>query len=267
MTRLRTIVSTAVLATAVVMFSSDAAAQATSPPSPERSWAWLVVGLLLSGAYLYSFRDLVRTGAAAREGGAMGARAEFRVFGRDVIAGVEAHMWNGRSRLQQIRNVPVETYVLSRRTNDANVKVRDGLLDIKIKTATTPEGYEVFTPIAKYQFPVTREQLKVITDALEIDWTDARASWTFDEFRDAASRHPQLALVQVEKTRHGFEVDGVTCEFAKVWFNGALVETACVESEDHARMGPVIEALGLTGAANTNYLTAAKRVIGMEPVA
>lgn len=194
----------------------------------------------------------------------MGARAEFRVFGRDVIAGVQTHMWNGRSVLQHIRRMPAETYVLSRRTNDANVKVRDGLLDIKVKTGQTPQGYEIFQPIGKYQFPVTGEQLKAITTALAVAWPDDRATWTFEQFRDAASRHPDLALVQVEKTRHGFEMDGVTCEYAQVWFNGALVETACVESEDHDTMVGVIAALGLSGAPNINYLRAAKRVVGME---
>lgn len=194
----------------------------------------------------------------------MGARAEFRVFGRDVIVGVQARMWNGRTLLQQVRNMPAETYILSRRTNEANVKVRDGLLDIKVKTARTPEGYEVFQPVGKYQFPITRDQLHTITSALDVAWTDDRATWTFDQFRDAAARHPDLALVQVEKTRHGFEIDGVTCEYAEVWFNGALVETACVESEDHERMAGVIEALGLSGAPNVNYLLAAKRVVGME---
>lgn len=194
----------------------------------------------------------------------MGARAEFRVFGREVIAGVQARMWNGRSVLQHIRHMPAETYVLSRQTNDANVKVRDGLLDIKVKTGDTPQGYEVFQPVGKYRFPVTRDQLGAIAAALKVAWTGDRATWTYDQFCDAARTHPDLVIVQVEKTRHGFDMDGVTCEYAQVWFNGALVETACVESEDHDAMARVIEALGLSSAPNINYLKAAKRVVGME---
>jgi hypothetical protein len=31
----------------------------------------------------------------------------------------------------------------------ANVKVRDGLLDIKLKTGTTPQGHELFRPSGK----------------------------------------------------------------------------------------------------------------------
>ena len=44
---------------------------------------------------------------------------------------------------------------------------------------------------------------------------------------------------------------------------GAMVETACCESENYAGMHKVIDALGIAGMPNTNYLKAAKRVVGM----
>ncbi len=37
-----------------------------------------------------------------------------------------------------------------------------------------------------------------------------------------ARRHPDLVPVTVEKMRDGFTVGVVICEFAQVWFNGAL---------------------------------------------
>ena len=66
----------------------------------------------------------------------------------------------------------------------------------------------------------------------------------------------------MEKVRYGFSVNGVICEYAKVWFNGALVESACCESEDYGAMSAAVEALGLAGQPNTNYLREGKRVIG-----
>ena len=33
--------------------------------------------------------------------------------------------------------------------------------------------------------------------------------------------------------RYGFTIDGIICEYAEVWFNGAMVESACVESENY----------------------------------
>ena len=48
-----------------------------------------------------------------------------------------------------------------------------------------------------------------------------------------------------------------------IWFNGALMESACCESADPPALARVVEALGLSGFANVNYLKAAKRVVGM----
>jgi hypothetical protein len=69
--------------------------------------------------------------------------------------------------------------------------------------------------------------------------------------------------VTVEKTRYGFLVDGVICEYAKVWFNGARLESACCESEDYTAVAKVVQVLGLSAFENVNYLEAAKRVVGM----
>lgn len=80
-------------------------------------------------------------------------RAEFRVFGKEVIESVKTHMWQCKAQLFKARVMPPETYVLSRHTDEANVKVRDGLLDIKTKTGETPEGFEIFQPGENFSFP------------------------------------------------------------------------------------------------------------------
>lgn len=190
-------------------------------------------------------------------------RAEFRVFGKDVIRVVQDKMWNGKTVLFQARKMPVETYFLSRNTNEANVKVRDGLLDIKTKVSETPEGYEIFQPRGKFQFPVKREDLGTILSNLKAEMKLDKETYTIEEFIEMAKRHPDLAVVGVEKMRYGFTIDGIICEYAQVWFNGALVESACVESENYAGMRQVIEGLGIAAMPNTNYLKAAKKVVGM----
>ena len=96
-------------------------------------------------------------------------RAEFRVFGPAVIEAVKAKMWNGKTVLFQARRMPAETYFLSANTDEANVKVRDGLLDIKTKVGETPEGYEIFQPRGKFQFPVKQEDLATILSHLKIN--------------------------------------------------------------------------------------------------
>lgn len=191
-------------------------------------------------------------------------RAEFRVFGRDVIELVKSKIWNGKTVLFQARKMPAETYFLSVNTNEANVKVRDGLLDIKTKVGETPEGYEIFQPRGKFQFPVSKADLETILTHLKVKVPLDAETYTIEAFIGMVRKHPEMAPVTVEKMRYGFTIDGIICEYAQVWFNGAMVETACAESENYAGMKQVVEELGLSELPNTNYLHAAKRVVGME---
>lgn len=190
-------------------------------------------------------------------------RAEFRVFGQGIIDIVQQKMWDAGATLQKARKMPAETYFLSRQTDAANVKVRDGLLDIKLRTGETPEGYEIFQPSGKFQFPVRQTDLKSILGQLKATMSLERDVYAIDEFIGMARSHQELAPVSVEKMRYGFLVDGVICEYARVWFNGAMVETACCESENYAGMKKVIDMLGIAAMPNTSYLRAAKRVVGM----
>ncbi|MFZ1613865.1 MAG: hypothetical protein WAT51_06815, partial [Holophaga sp.] len=107
-------------------------------------------------------------------------RAEFRVFGHGVIDLVKEKMWNGKTVLFQARKMPAETYFLSAQTNEANVKVRDGLLDIKTKVGETPEGYEIFQPRGKFQFPVKKDDLATILSHLKAEMTLTQDSYTID---------------------------------------------------------------------------------------
>ena len=186
------------------------------------------------------------------------------VFGTDVIDKVKASMWKCSAVLHKARKMPVETYFLSARTTEANVKVRDGLLDIKTKVGETPEGYEIFQPRGKFQFPVPKEDLATIISHLKVEMPLDKDQYSIEEFIEMTRRHSDMVPVQVEKMRYGFTVDGIICEYAQVWFNGALVESACCESENYEGMKKAVEALGISDMPNTNYLKAARRVVGME---
>lgn len=201
---------------------------------------------------------------SAEEAAKIVPRAEFRVFERGIIEKVKAKMWNGKTVLFQARKMPTETYFLSVKTNEANVKVRDGLLDIKTKVGETPEGYEIFQPRGKFQFPVSKADLATIVSHLKVEMKLDAETYTIETFIDMVRKHPELTPVTVEKMRYGFTIDGIICEYAEVWFNGAMVETACAESENYAGMKEVVAGLGLAELPNTNYLRAAKRVVGME---
>ena len=190
-------------------------------------------------------------------------RAEFRVFGQGVIDIVKAAMWKSQATLFKARQSG-ETYIISRHTNEANVKIRDGLLDIKTKVGETEAEYEIFQPRGKFQFPVQQEELATILENLKANVELTEETYSFDEFLKLVAASDDIASVDVHKERYGFTVDGVICEYGRILFNGAMVETACVESEDYAAMEEVITKLEIGGFKNINYLKAAKRVVGMQ---
>ncbi len=190
-------------------------------------------------------------------------RAEFRVFGQGIIDIVKAAMWKSQATLFKVRQSG-ETYILSRHTNEVNVKIRDGLLDIKLKVGETETGYEIFQPSGKFQFPVKKDELATILEHLQATLELSQDVYTFEEFIDLLKTCDDVVSVAVHKERYGFSVDGMICEYGRILFNGAMLETTCVESEDYATMEQVIEKLELSGFENVNYLKAAKRVVGME---
>lgn len=189
-------------------------------------------------------------------------RAEFRVFGQGIIDIVGISMWSAQAKLFKIRQSS-ETYILSRHTDEANVKIRDGLLDIKTKVGETPEGYEIFQPRGKFTFPVKQQELTTIFAHLQVPVKLEQPVCTLDQFIEIVAENPDLSAVAVDKERYGFSVDGVICEYGEILFNGALIETACVESENYPAMKSVIEKLEIAVFENTNYLKAAKEIVGM----
>lgn len=203
------------------------------------------------------------TAISAAEASMITPRAEFRVFGQGIIDAVQQRMWDAGAVLQKARRMPEETYFVSRHTDAANVKVRDGLLDVKLRTGETPEGYEIFQPSGKFKFPADRADLKTILGHLRVDIAPGGDSCDYDKFLMLARGHPELIAVSVEKMRYGFTVQGVICEYARVWFNGAMLETACCESDDYAALKRAVEALGIAAMPNTSYLRAIRRVAGM----
>lgn len=211
----------------------------------------------MSGAF-----DKNAPGSAAAAG-VIVPRAEYRVFGQGLIDIVQQKIWDAGATLQKARKMPAEVYFISRHTDEANVKVRDGLLDIKLKVGETPEGYEIFRPSGKFQFALRQADLAAIVGHIKVEMTLDKDAYSIEELIALARAHPDLVPVAIEKMRYGFTVEGVICEYARVTFNGALMETACCESEHYASLQKVIASLGIAAMPNTSYLKAAKRIVGM----
>ena len=91
-----------------------------------------------------------------------------------------------------------------------------------------------FQPRGKFPLPRQKEELGSILPLPEgLKFLLLKKHTRFEKFADIARKNSELAVVVVEKKRFGFSVNGVICEYAaKVWFNGAMVETACCEKRE-----------------------------------
>jgi hypothetical protein len=163
-----------------------------------------------------------------------------------------------------------DTYILSRATDTANVKIHVGLLDMKVMIEQ--EGrLERWLPALKAPFPVdSRTIVEEVFPALNVAPPHIeRPAYTHGEFiRDLVRPHHDLAAVDVTKIRSKFAFDQCTAEFAQVEIaGGARSETIELESEDPAAVLRAIAKFGLTAHPNISYVVHLKLMIGMIPSA
>jgi len=142
-------------------------------------------------------------------------RFEFRIWGN--------HLSPFRDRLAAIASAsePIEsaeTYILSRATDTANVKIRAELIDIKLMTEQVGR-LERWRPVLKSAFPLdSRTIVEQVFPHLGVPVEQiTQPSYTHGEFiRDLVRPHRELAIVPVIKVRRQFTSEKFTAEFAEV---------------------------------------------------
>jgi hypothetical protein len=191
------------------------------------------------------------------------ARFEFRVWGNRLSA--------YHDRLAAIRppsepRESTETYILSRATDAANVKIRDGLMDIKLMVEQVGR-LERWRPAFKAEFPLdSRAIVEQVFPSLAVATPQiARPSYTRDELlRDLVQPYRELELADVVKLRWQFDFDGYSAEFAEVQIAGvSKAETVEIESADPATVLRAIARLGLNSQANISYVRHLKMMTGL----
>ncbi len=194
------------------------------------------------------------------------ARFEFRSFGQCFC---EAHKRMARLSMPVPEKVwerlSDEIYIISRKNDINNTKIRDGKMDIKTFVQSV-DGLEQWNPLMKGEFPISREVLeKEVFPAFMVEMPKlTKDTYTYDEFIAMVKANPDLAAVRVHKRRFGYMVNDTICEFGEVLINGAKVVTINSESTEIEDIKKTIKDVGLEGVENINYLQAIKRVIGMS---
>lgn len=151
-----------------------------------------------------------------------------------------------------------ERYLL--RPGGGNVKIRDGLMDVKLLREVNADGLERWEPVLKVGFPLSAGDLRVVFDALGAPPPVLGADrYSSDDIRvlfDGSVR--ELA---VTKRRVRGSVAGCIAEVADVDTVGTATRTFAIESEDARAVAAALGELGLAGTPNVSYPRALAEVL------
>jgi exopolyphosphatase / guanosine-5'-triphosphate,3'-diphosphate pyrophosphatase len=176
-------------------------------------------------------------------------RWEWRVFGTDLGAAEDALAALTPTRVEESD----ELYLLS--AAGANVKVRDGLMDIKLLREVDGDGLERWEPVMKQGFPLPAADAAMVFEALAVvPPALGRDAYSLEHFL-AELVEPSGAVrpVRVHKRRVRYRLAGCMAETAEVEADGRTQRTIAVESEDRSAVMAAVRGVGLVGHTNTSY--------------
>jgi len=188
-------------------------------------------------------------------------RWEWRTFGAEFGAADAAF---AALEPEQVQDSD-ETYLLSSGT-DAAVKIRAGLMDVKVLEQVSETGLEQWRPAMKATFPLARAEAARVCAALDVSAASpGKDAFSLDEFL-ALLAAPQRGAraVAVHKHRLHFTVNECMSEVTEVVAEGKKVRTLAIEAPDAERVIATVRDLGLCDRENTSYPRWLKAAIGME---
>ena len=158
-------------------------------------------------------------------------------------------------------------YLLSP-TSDGNVKIRGGVIDIKILEEVNGDRFERWRPVLKEPLPISSDKVETVFHSLSLPpprlGERAYDEESFLACMSQSSKPP--AVVPVSKRRWGYLHRGALLERAEVHAGGALLRTVSVEHSDSRIVASVVDEFGFRKFVNTNYVTILKRkCAGWEP--
>jgi exopolyphosphatase / guanosine-5'-triphosphate,3'-diphosphate pyrophosphatase len=189
------------------------------------------------------------------------ARWEWRTFGHDFGAAESRFAALGPGKVQN----SAETYLLAS-GSDANVKIRDELMDIKILERVDSSGLEQWRPVFKEPFPLAAAAVAQVQSALGVTHLASSADGLALErlLRDLGRPDSRVRVVAVRKTRNRYQVQGCVAELTDVVADGKPVRTVAIEDADPARVIAAVAHMGLDRFPNISYPRGLKQLIGMS---
>ena len=159
-----------------------------------------------------------------------------------------------------------ETYLLSM-YGDASVKVRGGVLDVKVLQRVSGAGLQLWVPTAKAPAPLDAAAVAAAFTALGAPLPAAGGSGLSMEqlVEDVVSPRDDLRAVGTRKRRHRSVLDGCMVELTEMSAGGRTTRTVAVESPDPDLVIRTIERLGLAGRPNVCVARGLKSLLGWGP--
>jgi len=156
-----------------------------------------------------------------------------------------------------------ELYLLSPNC-DANVKIRDQLMDIKALAQVNPDGLEQWRPVMKEKFPLPAAEVAKVCAALRIAPLSPRDEYTLEQIH-AELTHPSRGVhaVPVRKRRQRYTVGKCLAEMTELIADGHPTRTVAIEFEDAAIVLAAVQEMGLGRFENVSYPRGLKRLLGL----
>jgi len=155
-----------------------------------------------------------------------------------------------------------ESYWLSPHC-DANVKVRDGLVDVKSLEQVDPHGLEQWRPVMKAAFPLRAADVAIVCAALRVAAVPLRNEYDLESLEAELADPPRgVRIVRIHKTRRRYTVGGCLAEMTDVAVDGRTTRTVAIESEEPARVRDAVREMGLERFENLSYPRGLKRLLG-----
>jgi hypothetical protein len=158
-----------------------------------------------------------------------------------------------------------EIYVLDPRGTQ-NVKIRDGALDVKRLRQIDADGLELWEPVFKARFPLSRSDLAAVSAVWPLLLeTLPREAYTIEQFiEEVISLRADLHVVRVHKSRRVFTFAGCIAELVRLAVESRTLESFSLEHEDPKRILAALHTLGLDVHANTSYSLGLRRALGLD---
>ena len=145
-------------------------------------------------------------------------RWEWRSFG--------SHFGDAEARLKTSNAVKLEhsdeIYLLSL-VSHANVKIRDGLMDIKLLEQTDVHGFEQWRPVLKEAFPLSPGTVEAVFAVLGIAPPQVSARITLDQLLADVKHDSRLRALNVHKVRARYHLEGCLAELTEVTADGKMI--------------------------------------------